>query len=158
MLSQPLLRDREGTRRNEVERDVLPGRAVREIKMVERLQLFFQKTSTALFSIGKANNAPICVYIFCDSSLWTHRRGATSVGTRSLSTSALPSLRRLRFAANVSFATSLLAEARDLSGNKDVANGEVGRSSRGSSSFHDSLRLRLSPRFEVNRVIHESIV
>lgn len=102
MLSQPLLRDREGTRRNEVERDVLPGRAVREIKMVERLQLFFQKTSTALFSIGKANNAPICVYIFCDSSLWTHRRGATSVGTRSPSTSRSPfpsplEIRRQRF-------------------------------------------------------------
>lgn len=142
------------TRRNEVERDVLPGRAVGEIKMVERLQLFFRKISTAHFSRWKGKrHSDMSLYIF-DSSLWTRRNGATSVGTRS----------PFPFAVRDSpptfpAAASLLAEARDLSGNKDVVNGEVGRSSRGSKSFHDSLRLRLSPRFpwfEVNCVIHKS--
>lgn len=60
-------------RRNEVERDVLPDRAVREIKMVELFDYFFKKLP--LCSIGKANNiSDMRLYIFIVVD--TSQRGA----------------------------------------------------------------------------------
>lgn len=116
-----LLRDREdSSERGRTWRS--SGRAVREINMAEHLQLLFSKNfSIAFFPIGGdgANNAAdIRVYTFCDSSLWTHGVGWWDAIS--------PSPLEIRFL----LATSLLAEARDLSGNKGVVDGEVGRAER----------------------------
>lgn len=140
-------------RRNEVERDVLPDRAVREIKMVERLRLFFQKTSTLLDRKGKQHIRYASIYF--------HRCGHIAAWSkvRTRSPSALLSspspLEIHRF-------LSLVACWRK----REICRGtmtslmeKLDASSRGSTSLHDSLRLRLSPRFrwfEVNCVIHKS--
>lgn len=140
-------------RRNEVERDVLPDRAVREIKMVERLRLFFQKTSTLLDKKGKQHIRYASIYF--------HRCGHIAAWSkvRTRSPSALLSspspLEIHRF-------LSLVACWRK----REICRGtmtslmeKLDASSKGSTSFHDSLRLRLSPRFrwfEVNCVIHKS--
>lgn len=140
-------------RRNEVERDVLPDRVVREIKMVERLRLFFQKTSTLLDRKGKQHIRYASIYF--------HRCGHIAAWSkvRTRSPSALLSspspLEIHRF-------LSLVACWRK----REICRGtmtslmeKLDASSRGSTSLHDSLRLRLSPRFrwfEVNCVIHKS--
>lgn len=128
-------------RRNEVERDVLPDRAVREIKMVERLRLFFQKTSTLLDKKGKQHIRYASIYF--------HRCGHIAAWSkvRTRSPSALLSspspLEIHRF-------LSLVACWRK----REICRGtmtslmeKLDASSKGSTSFHDSLRLRLSPRF-----------